>query len=460
MQESHSRKFEYYSNSCNVEGTQYEVVKSVLSKDFGWKLVTEPETASCHLIWSDKGVSAKVLRNLRPHQRINHFPGMNEICRKNSLAWNLARLQRVLPKDYSFFPKTWVLPGDAAELKSQPACTYIVKPQAASQGRGISILPGPGGLRLSEKAVVQEYIQNPLLLGGLKFDLRIYVLVTSVQPLQVYIHNYGLARFATEQYTHAPHSRVCAHLTNYAINKKNPNYTVGNGIDKGHKRSLDSLMEELASLGHDVAAITQQIDEIVVKTVSAAVPRLLHVFRSCRASEGQCFDLLGFDILLDDSLKAWLLEVNQSPSFHTGSALDWGIKRQVLFDAVRLVTTAQHCLGKFRVPNTDPGPYVEAARSMWLSFTGQPRGEPKRPNRLGASSSFVTLDRIVQRSDVLTQAQRVRLSNTHLLRLRPKVVPSRPSQELKAQVRGWTSMWKLKNPCYTKLRASRQLMRM
>lgn len=79
---------------------------------------------------------------------------------------------------------------------------------------------------------------------GLKFDLRVYVLVASVDPLRLFIFNEGLARFATEKYeppTKDNMEDVCMHLTNYAINKDNPKFVFNensNDMTKGHKRSL------------------------------------------------------------------------------------------------------------------------------------------------------------------------------------------------------------------------------
>ena len=75
--------------------------------------------------------------------------------------------------------------------------------------------------------VLQEYVPRPLLLDGLKFDLRLYVLLAGLNPLRVYLCKQGMARFCTEEYQ-APTSsnidNVFMHLTNYAINKNHDDF--------------------------------------------------------------------------------------------------------------------------------------------------------------------------------------------------------------------------------------------
>jgi tubulin polyglutamylase TTLL6/13 len=74
---------------------------------------------------------------------------------------------------------------------------------------------------------------NPLLIDGLKFDLRVYVLLLGVNPLRVFIYNDGLARFSTEKYNPKKKNlnNLFMHLTNFSINKNNKNFVPNENID-------------------------------------------------------------------------------------------------------------------------------------------------------------------------------------------------------------------------------------
>jgi tubulin polyglutamylase TTLL6/13 len=73
----------------------------------------------------------------------------------------------------------------------------IVKPDCNSQGKGIFLTQDIDKIDLRETSVVQEYLNEPYLIDGLKFDMRVYVLVVSADPLRIFIHKEGLVRFAT-----------------------------------------------------------------------------------------------------------------------------------------------------------------------------------------------------------------------------------------------------------------------
>ena len=102
---------------------------------------------------------------------------------------------------------------------------WIVKPANSSRGRGIYLIEDPAEIATDDDSVVSRYIANPLLINGHKFDLRIYVVVTSFNPLRIYTYREGLARFASEEYTTkgSKHNKY-QHLTNYSINKRNTKF--------------------------------------------------------------------------------------------------------------------------------------------------------------------------------------------------------------------------------------------
>ena len=88
-----------------------------------------------------------------------------------------------------------------------------------------------------------------MLIDDLKFDIRLYVLVLSIDPLRIYLFKEGLARFSTDPYK-APAKKnlgnMYMHLTNYSINCKNKGkFQFNKGLDDadtGHKRTFTSVL--------------------------------------------------------------------------------------------------------------------------------------------------------------------------------------------------------------------------
>ncbi|CAF3233028.1 unnamed protein product [Rotaria sp. Silwood2] len=150
-------------------------------------------------------------------------------------------MRTLFPDEFDFYPKTWFLPEQTEQFQSdvrsiheedrrqlRSLTTFIVKPSDGSQGTGIYLIRDATRWNATSRPhVVQEYIDPPLLINGLKFDIRIYVLLLNLDPLEVRIYHEGLARFATVDYQ-APSTtnlyETFMHLTNYSLNKRSISY--------------------------------------------------------------------------------------------------------------------------------------------------------------------------------------------------------------------------------------------
>ncbi|XP_059677721.1 tubulin polyglutamylase TTLL7 isoform X3 [Gavia stellata] len=337
--------------TANVAGTKYEIVRVVI-REMGF-VKTRDEDETANLIWSDSAVQQEKIAELRNYQRINHFPGMGEICRKDFLARNMTKMIKSQPQEYSFIPRTWIFPAEYTQFqnyvkelkKKRRQKTFIVKPANGAMGHGISLIRNGEKLQAQDHLIVQEYLDKPFLMEGYKFDLRVYILVTSCDPLKVFLYHDGLVRMGTEKY-HPPSdsnlSQLYMHLTNYSVNKHNEHFERDETEDKGSKRSIKWFTEFLETNNLDVSKFWSDISELVVKTLIVAEPHVLHAYRMCRpgqapGSDSVCFEVLGFDILLDRKLKPWLLEINRAPSFGTDQKIDYDVKKGVLLNALKLL---------------------------------------------------------------------------------------------------------------------------
>ena len=211
----------------------------------------------------------------------------------------------------------------------------------------------PMTMSTSNPVVVSKYISNPLLVDGFKFDIRIYVCVMGFDPLRIFIYDEGLVRFAVEPYSvdTGDLDNMHAHLTNYSINKSHPNYTAGDRCDVddpegdgekvdddiGHKWSLSALKKHFEAVGVDHAKIFRAVDDVIVKALLAVDPSMAPSLKQHAAHKGNCFQLFGFDIMIDSALRPWLLEVNLSPSLSCDTPLDAKIKRHLIADLFTLV---------------------------------------------------------------------------------------------------------------------------
>ncbi|KAG9346268.1 hypothetical protein JZ751_008093 [Albula glossodonta] len=344
--------------------------KKKKKKRYGLREAAEGEEWT--LYWTDCSVSLDRVMDMKRYQKINHFPGMSEICRKDLLARNMNRMLKLFPKEYNIFPRTWCLPADYSDFQAYARAkkhkTYICKPDSGCQGRGIFITRSNRDIRPGEHMICQVYVSKPFIIDGYKFDLRIYVLVTSCDPFRIFLYDEGLARFCTTQYSEpsnsnmvrgewvgrrtwgplplrfqcqtdgpvrvlrydVPWGRAAASLSSMNVN----------GETLPLLLKLSTFKKHLEAMHYDTSKLWGDIEDVIIKTLISAHPILKHNYHTCfpnHAAGSACFEILGFDVLLDHRLKPWLLEVNHSPSFTTDSRLDREVKDRLLYDTLVLI---------------------------------------------------------------------------------------------------------------------------
>lgn len=284
------------------------------------------------LVWCDT-VKIEFFRGLHPWQVINRLPWGKTMCRKTPFVRLIQRIQPLFPELFAFLPKSYVLPKDIDAFEAAISvgdCRYIYKPDKGSLGRGIRVLePGESPGVGSRLAIAQEYIES-LTIDDRKFDLRVYVLVASLDPLRIYVYRNGVARFCTAS---ADGSGIYSQLTNTAVNKKNPEAEPGTMT-----KTVADVFRGLQNDGHDIEALWDKIDSAIAMTIISGYGHLKSAEERDCPSVGypRCFQIIGCDVLLDKELNPYILEINYRPSMKCNTEQSHELKLSVIQDALRI----------------------------------------------------------------------------------------------------------------------------
>ena len=306
-----------------------------------------------NLLWTWKKPKLNYAR-LLSFQKVNHFPDSYHLTRKDLLKlhiqeivdYNNKKKKKKSNKNsqdfFNIIPQTFILPKEhllflehftANSLKEKRNNYWILKPSNSSRGRGITLLNNIEHIDIKNSSyIVQKYIKNPLLINGYKFDLRLYVLLTSIKPLECFIYKQGFARFATKKYNLQSNDHYI-HLTNTSIqnnNLKNINHDFPQDIMNGYSKiSLIYLKKLLIKMNISFDDLWQKIIKIIIKSLVCIEDHM--------NSHISAFELFGYDILIDNNLQPWLIEINSSPDMKCLSTLDQDIKPKLIEDTIKII---------------------------------------------------------------------------------------------------------------------------
>ncbi|OHT11887.1 Tubulin-tyrosine ligase family protein [Tritrichomonas foetus] len=339
---------------CDDKLITYETVRESMS-EAGVGLTRKDVT--CLLVWRDLLSPNINYRILRPWQILNRIPFSNVICLKSPLSVVLNESIFLFPSDYDFVPKTYLLPKEydkfisdfketSEKCEDEDEDLFIIKPSNGSLGNGIRLVrKGDIVENSSTQSVAQQYIRSHLI-NDTKFDLRIYALVVSVDPLEIYVYRNGIARFCSmKSNVKSRYSKLTNVSLNKHFNSKNSAYFSSCSSNENISQLISDVFDEHFS-EEEQNYIWKEIDRVILLTLFSGcryMKKGQDLFIPSYGIYSRCFQILGFDILLHEKdLKAYLVEVNYRPSLDYLRACERRMKIDMIKDSIRISVPHQH----------------------------------------------------------------------------------------------------------------------
>ena len=225
----------------------------------------------------------------------------------------------------------------ADAVETNPKSNMVTTASVASKKKNRKQAEGTQQKKKKKKVhkrwIVQEYMARPLLYKGRKFDIRVFVLLVSrrkvtassnpnakraalsskAASIDVYIFNDGYLRTSSKKWSLDPKKLTdrLMHLTNDGVQCKAEKGGYGK-YEEGNKLSYATFEEYLGRTRPEARGalgdvVLPRVRELVVESIEATSTTLNPERRS------HCFELLGYDFMVDESLNTWLIEVNSNP---------------------------------------------------------------------------------------------------------------------------------------------------
>ena len=302
-------------------------------------------------------------RAVRKHIVINHLENVKGICTKTGLIKSLRRFYKTPAfadakyNVYDSTPTTFLVLPDCNDPEFQAFVTrfqelekanfrkeripskhcqnnlWLVKPAAENQGRGIEVfkndLPGMKKFLSSKPPntywVVQKYLERPLLYYTRKFDIRMWAVITCKGEFYYYRHGY--LRTSSDSYS-LDSKLNYVHLTNNCLQKYGEKYgTFEEGNTIGFEVFEKFVNEQFPSYNFRFQK------HIIPRIKDLMIDSFLSVKNELNPSKRRnCFELLGFDFMIDEDFRTWLIEINTNPYLGVPNKFIEGLLPKMLND--------------------------------------------------------------------------------------------------------------------------------
>ena len=209
---------------------------------------------------------------------------------------------------------------------------WIMKPSNLSRGRGVTCVDSLQPIEQSLSAtndsgvIVQKYIENPLIIDKRKFDIRQWVLVTSLNPLIIYMWKEPYLRFGAEDYIMDDINNIYSHLTNNSIAKHSTQFKKETKFE-GDMWKWGNFKKYLGE---------EKSSEIHNKIKNAIICSFYAVHQEIKQRENS-HELYGYDFMIDEDLNVYLIEVNASPALDYSTKITEELVKAMIKDLICIV---------------------------------------------------------------------------------------------------------------------------
>ena len=186
--------------------------------------------------------------------------------------------------------------------------------------------------KFPKNLLIQKYIEQPLLYNKRKFDIRIWVLFTYLEQnkkYEVFIFKEGHLKACCDNYD-INSEDLFIHLTNYSVQKHNKNFSKS---EIGNEISFADFQKELDKTGKNIDFKKKIFPEIIqiVQISANSVKGKINL-----SKRSNCFEIFGYDFILDINFKPYLLEINTNPGYEESSPLIKMLVPRMIDDAMKL----------------------------------------------------------------------------------------------------------------------------
>ena len=224
---------------------------------------------------------------------------------------------------------------------------WLLKRDNLNRGRKIKVLSSLDDIikeintlfeqKSTNNLLIQKYLEEPLLYNNRKFDIRIWVLFTYIiteNKYEVYVFKEGHLKACSDEFN-IDSDDLFIHLTNYSVQKYNKNFSK---TEIGNEISFNDFQKELNEKnqkeGKNLIDFRKNIFPEIIKIIARSANAIKGKINL--SNRNNCFEIFGYDFILDINYRPFLLEINTNPGYEESSPLIKMLVPRMIDDALKL----------------------------------------------------------------------------------------------------------------------------